>query len=71
MCVQVYHWDCLYVCCSQTGALAHTRNQVAGLIACVCKYTVGTAFMYAAAKRCACHTHNQVAGLIACVRTAG
>ena len=41
MCVQVYRWDCLHVCCSQTGALAHIHNQVASLIACVCKYTAG------------------------------
>ena len=57
-----------YCAAATNGALAHTHNQVAGLIACVCKYTVGTVCMHVAAQNGALvHTHNQVAGLIACV----
>ena len=41
MCVRVYRWPCLYVCCSQNSALVHTHNQVASRIACVSKYTAG------------------------------
>jgi hypothetical protein len=47
-----------YCAAATNGALAQTHNQVADLIACVCKYTVGPACMYTAAKTVRLRTHT-------------